>query len=106
MAKVKIESGRRSVTTKDVIAKKTRKLAVPVRDIDTLENIACGFRVGLVDANVGGEDVGSVTSGGGFGSPWILVSWRDKQIAIHAVELLRAHVAEVAPEDLKHFDEK
>lgn len=106
MAKVRIESEGRSVTAHDVKAKATRPLAVPVRDIDTLENIACGFRVGVVDANVGGKDLGGVTSGGGFGSPWILVTWRGKQIAIHGVELLRAHVAEVAPEDLKYFDEK
>lgn len=106
MASVKIESKGRSVTTKDVKAKKTRKLSIPVRDIDDLENIACGFRLGLVDAEIEGKAVGSVTSGGGMGSPWILVRWRGKTVAIHAVELLREHVAQVAPEDLKYFDEK
>jgi hypothetical protein len=104
--KVKAAQGERSVTVGDVYKKKTRPLSIPVRDVDTMESIVCGFRMGLIDAEVDGKRIGGVTSGSGLGSPWIHVEWKGKEIVVNAVELLRAHVAEVAPEDLPGFDKE
>ncbi len=105
--KVKAESGQRSVTIKDVLAKPTTPVTVPIRDVDTMESIVCGFRMGIVDATDGdGKDIGGVDSGGGLGSPWITLRWKGKYAVIDARDLLRVHVERVAPEDLKYFDKK
>ncbi len=100
-----VSNGERSATSQTVREKPARLMTIQVRDVDTFESIACGFRASCIRAEVNGEELGSVDSGGGFGGPWIHVTWGAKRIAIHAVDLLRAFVAEVAPADLKHFDE-
>lgn len=105
--KVKASSGERTVTTKDVLAKPTIPLTVPARDVDTMESIVCGFRMSVVSATDGdGKEIGGVDSGGGLGSPWIHVHWKGKWCVINAKDLLREHVARVAPEDLRMFDKK
>lgn len=105
MAKVtKFSSGEKTWTSEDLKAREALPFTVPARDASIEESIVCGFRASIIEANVGKEKLGGVDAGAGFGNPWIMIEWKGKYRVVHAQELLRAFVAEVAPEDLALFD--
>lgn len=91
----------RTTTIKDVWAKPTEDLQIPIREIDTLESIVLGFRqefFALTDKDGNG---GTVLTAG-FGGESIILEWKDgdteKQAVIRGTDLLIAWVAT--------FDEK
>lgn len=88
-----------SANSKSVKAKPSTPLTVPMREITPTESIACGFRAEVVSCKDG-----SVCSGGGFGSPWIVIEWKGRHFVIHAVELLSAVVRTFSPEDAALID--
>jgi hypothetical protein len=63
-------------------------LQVPVRECNKTQSIELGFRTNHVTCEHGG-----VLTGAGCGSPWIIVEWRGRTWAVHAVELLASVLA-------------
>ena len=102
MARVTASSGGRKVTEKTVRDKKPKAWKVPVREIDTMESIATGFRVGMIEI----EDdrvKASIETGSGVGSEYITLTVNDRKFVIRGSELLRRAVLEVDPEAAEHF---
>lgn len=90
-------------STSDVLAKPLQPLTIPFRTIDeTGEAIVLGLRQSMVDIG----DQGSVSTGGGMGTDFILLDWGEKSIVIRGSELLRAWVATFAPEDAERFPDE
>jgi hypothetical protein len=89
---VSASEGNRRVTQADVYAKEPAPLQVPVREIDTLESIALGFRVEMFSLE--GEDFrAAVATGSGFGNTSIQLEWNGRKAVISGVELLAAWAA-------------
>lgn len=93
----------KSFSTADVLAKPVKPLTIPFRTIEEVgEGIVLGFRQSMVDIG----DEGSVSTGGGMGTDFILLDWGEKSIVIRGSELLRAWVATFAPEDAARFPDE
>jgi len=80
-------------------AKKPTMLAVPIRDeLTGGESIALGYRQMLVSCG-DKKEIGSVSTGAGLGTDFIILEWRGRNATIRGSELLKAWVATFAPED-------
>lgn len=92
----------KTTTIKDVWAKPTEDIQIPVRKIDTLESIVLGFRQEFFKLTDNEGNGGTVLSTAGFGGESIILEWKDgdteKQAVIRGTDLLIAWVAT--------FDEK
>jgi len=90
-----------TASTDSVCAKKPTMLAVPIRDeLTGSESIALGFRQPMVSCG-GKKEIGSVSTGAGLGTDFIILEWRGRNATIRGSELLKAWVATFAPEDAK-----
>lgn len=89
-------------STETILAKDTIKLdGVPVRDIENAsEAIALGFRQSMLELGPG-----SVSTGAGLGTDWIILEWDGKTVVVRGSELLKAWVSTFAPEDAARFPE-
>lgn len=97
MSTVSASAEGRSVTYGDVLKKKPLQLPIPVRELDTLETLTCGFYQSSVDCEHGG-----VYTHGGFGSRVALtIRWKGKTFSIDSLELLAAVVSSFDPKDAK-----
>ena len=99
MMQTKAKSGKRSVSTSTVLEKEPAALKIPIREIDGMESIALGFRQEMLTM---GDD-GSVSTGAGLGTDFIILEWGEHRAVVRGSELLRAWVATFAPEDAKKF---
>ena len=97
MAKKKVA---RAITSQNVIAKPPHDVPIPFRDVDALESITLGFKMGFISTDKGG-----IFSGAGMGSPWLTLEWDGRRACVHAVELLAAWVQTFNPEEAKKIRE-
>lgn len=89
-------SGDRTVSHADIEARDpTGHLSVPFREIDGLDNLALGLRMGMLDVG----NLGGVSTGGGCGSDYIILEWRGRHLLIRGSDLLRSWVATWADDD-------
>lgn len=92
-----------SASTESVLAKPVTGLTIPVRTIDNpAEGMVLGFRQNMLE--IGKR--GSVDTGGGMGSDFIILEWDDRKALVRGSELLRAWVATFAPEDAARFPDE
>jgi hypothetical protein len=89
-------------------AQRSGDLPVPFRNLEGVEGIAAGFRVDMFDLDDGAGHGGSMATGSGFGSDYIIMDWTDKNGVSHhglvrGLDILRAWVATFAPEDVEAF---
>lgn len=95
MVAMSASTGDRSVSAGTVMAKKPTQLSIPVRNIDVLESITCGFRTIVISCKDG-----SVTTGGGMGTTFaVVMDWKGRHVCINAQELLATWVRTFSPED-------
>ena len=89
----------RRVSGKSLMKKAPKMFVVHMREVDTLESIACGLRGEIISC----QPHGGVDSGGGLGSPWIHLEWKGHKVVIHAGELLADFVETFDPEDAENI---
>lgn len=99
--------GGETASTGSVVAKDpSGELTVPIRDeLSGVESIALGFRQSMFDVIDGDEEIGGVSTGGGFGTDAIILRWGDRTALVRGSELLKAWVAEFDPEAAAQFPE-
>lgn len=104
MANVAASYGDRRVTRKTVEEKPLLDYGPLVREIDTLESIALGLRAQMFAvSDDDGTEVGSADSGGGFGSYFMTVRWRDRLVCVSAVDVLHELIRRYYPDDIEQI---
>lgn len=98
---VTASDGKSKASTTSLAIKPTdgELLNVPFRNVDEMEGIAGGFRQHMFSL---GEE-GSVATGAGWGTDFILLKWGEREIMVRGLDLLRVWVETFAPEDAKRF---
>jgi hypothetical protein len=77
-----------SASANSVIAKYSKPLTVPLRELTLKESLACGFRQEMLSM---GEH-GDVHCGAGLGTDFIILRWGERHAVVRASEILRAWV--------------
>lgn len=90
-------------TTESVRTKETAgELVVPFREIETVESIALGFRVGMFDLKDADGNGISVSTGAGFGTDAIILDWKDgkeeRQMYVAGADLATVWVSTFNPD--------
>lgn len=92
------DSGYKSISTKDVLKRKPKKLEIPVRELKEVgESLVLGFRQEMLTAG----DIGRVDTGTGLGTDFIILEWKSKKLLIRGGELLKSWVATFDPKGAK-----
>jgi hypothetical protein len=101
--------GERRTTRQMYHAERSGDLAVPFVNIDTLESITLGFRADMFTLGDPDTRGGSVATGSGMGTDFIMLEWNDgrqkHKAMLRGLDVLRAWVATVDPEAVKGFPE-
>lgn len=101
MARVEAGYGDRHVTLADVEAKPLLDYGPLVREVDTLESIVLGLRAQMFSiTDDDGNEIGTADSGGGFGSYFMTVKWRDQTVCVSAVDVLHELIRRHYPDDV------
>jgi hypothetical protein len=80
--------------------KKRLALSVPYVEVSDEEILTLGFRANMLEM---GKGLGSIDTGTGLGTDFILLRWGKKSIAVRGSELLRAWVRSFKPKDAERF---
>lgn len=88
-----------------VIQKEGTELSVPLREIDTTEAIATGFRQEMLNMKTDDGYGGSVAVGAGLGTDFITLEWNGRYAVVRGSEILKAWVKTFAPEEAAKFPE-
>lgn len=97
-------SSRSVATTEGLIARAPDgKMSIPFKRIGDLEGITVGFRQDMLTLSDENGIVGEVSTGAGLGTDFILIQWKDHQIVIRGLDLLKALVKDTAPDDLERL---
>ena len=95
------QHGDRSVTHLDVYQKESKPLEIPMREIDTLESIALGFRQDMFELKDQDGNGGEMSTSAGFGGEAIIMRWKDgkeeRRAVVRGSELLIAWVETFDP---------
>lgn len=76
-----------------------RTFTLPIEVLEVESSINCGFRMQWGEVDVDGDRL-EISSGAGMGSTWATISFRGKDYAISAPQIVEAFLREVAPETL------
>lgn len=98
---MEVSSG--GISTVDLCAKKPTPLLVPIREVGGDEGLVMGLRQEML---LIGDGQGSVCTGAGLGSDFIILNWGDRQAAFRGSELLKAWVATFDPKSAAKFPEE
>lgn len=82
----------KSFSTQGTIDRKPTRLNIPIRKLEEGEGLVLGFRQEMI-AMGKGEHGGSVMTGSGLGTDFIILQWGDREAVVRGSELLRAWVA-------------
>ena len=95
----------KTASTESVNAKKpTRRMSVPVIELDPLETIALGFRQDMFDiTDQSGKTLGQMSTGSGYGTDAIILRWGDRHALIRGRDLFRIWVRRFDPEAAKRL---
>lgn len=95
----------KTVRTRDVKRKKpSQTLAVPLRNLEEGEALACGFRQNLFELGEK-DDGGGVDTGTGLGTDFIILRWKGKWALVRGLDLLKSWVETFCSEDAARFPE-
>ena len=84
---------------KSAISNKIEALTVPLRTLEPEQVMTLGFRQNMLEI----EDRGSVATGAGLGTDFILLQWGKQYALVRGSELLKAWVKTFAPKDAARF---
>lgn len=96
--RVRISAMANGKTLKTPTAKVPSSLKVPIYTVEGAEGMRMGFRQEMLSI---GE--GSVATGTGLGTDYVLLTWGDRQAVLRGSEILRAWVKTFAPKDAARF---
>jgi hypothetical protein len=101
------EDGTRRVTHRDMLTHKSDgRLPVPFANIDTMESIACGFRMELGQIlTESGEVVAEIHTGTELGNDFIHLKMGERQAIVRGLDLLRMWVKTFDPEATENWPE-
>lgn len=105
---VQLGGGKRTTTRELLVRERTADLSVPYSELEGPEGIALGFRVEMFTLG-DGQNGGSVLTGSGFGTDFIILQWDDeskgikREAYVRGLDLLRAWVKTFAPDEIEKF---
>lgn len=99
----KADGSMASASTSSLIDQEPGALEVPIRELaeDGAGGIALGFRQEML----GVEGMGSVCTGAGLGTDFIILEWKGRTAFVRGSELLKSWVSTFAPDDAAQFPE-
>lgn len=93
--------GGKTMTQDRVLERAVRPLTVPARVLLENELLVLGFRMEMLTVGDG-----SVSTGTGLGTDFIILEWKGRRLLLRGSELLRAFVAEVDPKAALQFPDE
>lgn len=97
----KPDGSRTDFSIPKLLAIEPGELIVPLREIqDSAEGIAFGFRQSMLDL---GDGVGSVATGSGLGTDFIILEWKGRTAFCRGSEMLKAYVMRTEPDEAERF---
>ncbi len=104
-ATVRSKSGKVTSVSSESVAAKTPDgtLTIPLRELSDVESLACGLRQEML--SIGDKEAkGTLCTGTGLGSDFILLEWRGRKAVVLGRDLFRLWVATFAPDDAKRME--